>query len=341
MADQSPEPSDELKDVSVPTRAIDPEGTKIDPALVDDILEPETGDQVVSASEERRQMRRRKRMALWGAALAIGLPLMVYGSIAVRPHRQSEIASIAPAARFELRLREMATAITDDLAARESEYQLALAEAKSAGQPVDTIKPREPTLQKLHINEYEVTDQMLQRLRSLDPQTRSGIDTVIIDFGKITDEGAKAIATLPRLQHIRIRLSPLTDQALQAFADGCPDLWYLNLPHAACTASGVAQLSKISKLRQLRLGSKRLSNEVTRAIAEIKSLRGVHLIGVPVNDEGMKTLATMPILESLYLDDSSVTNEGWNWLFRHHPELHVHINEAHHDRDPKHHEHHD
>jgi hypothetical protein len=83
-----------------------------------------------------------------------------------------------------------------------------------------------------------------------------------------------------------------------------------------------------------------LGNEVTREIATLPSLRVIHLIGVPVTDEGLKTLAEMPYLESLYLDDCAVTEAGWDWLFREHPHLHVHVNQAHHDRDPKRHEHH-
>ena len=124
---------------------------------------------------------------------------------------------------------------------------------------------------------------------------------------------------------------------------------HLNLPHADCTSEGIAALAKLKRLRQLRIGSSRLGNEVSREIARIKSLRGIHLIGVGLTDDGLKVLTGiperpekelgLPNLESLYLDDSAVTSAGWEWLFKTHPQLHVHVDQQHHDRDPKAHAH--
>ena len=147
------------------------------------------------------------------------------------------------------------------------------------------------------------------------------------------------IAKLPKLRHLRLRLSPIGDVGFQELSS-CEALWFLNLPHAACTSEGVASLKSLTKLRQLRLGSKNLDNQVANALTQIRSLRGIHLIGVPITDEGLKKIAVMPYLESLYLDDSAVTEAGWAWLFREHPHLHVHIDQYHHDRDSQAHDHH-
>ncbi|MGI9472420.1 MAG: hypothetical protein ACR2NZ_12845 [Rubripirellula sp.] len=187
---------------------------------------------------------------------------------------------------------------------------------------------------KFHAN-FEVDDALvLTRLGEMD-----WIETLILDQGSVGDRSAEVIATLPNLQHLRLRLSPIGDEGLRDLSN-CKTLWYLNLPHSVCTTKGVESLASLPKLRQLRLGSKYLGNDVTRAIATVPSLRGVHLIGIPVTDEGLKTLAAMPHLESLYLDDSAVTEAGWEWLFREHPHMHVHVNQSHHDRDPKAHPHH-
>ncbi len=194
---------------------------------------------------------------------------------------------------------------------------------------------REQKLDTFHVSDFEVNDQMLAAIEDLD-----WIDTVILDRGTVTDDGLEAIAKLPNLKHLRLRLSPITDEGLKTISS-CQSLWYLNLPHADCSSAGVAQLQKLTKLRQLRLGSQRLTNDVTQQIASLQGLRGIHLIGVPVTDDGLETLATMPYLESLYLDDSAVTEAGWERLFRRHPDLHVHVNQRHHDRDPKGHNHHD
>ncbi len=194
---------------------------------------------------------------------------------------------------------------------------------------------RDQQLKVLQLSECEVNDAMIPEIAKLD-----GIDTVILDLGIVTDKGVESITKLPGLQHLRLRLSPITDDGLKTISQ-CSSLWYLNLPHADCTSAGVAQLQNLKSLRQLRLGSKRLGNDVCNEIAKLKGLRGIHLIGVPVTDEGLETLAQMPYLESLYLDDSGVTEAGWERLFRDHPDLHVHINQQHHDRDPKRHNHHD
>jgi hypothetical protein len=186
----------------------------------------------------------------------------------------------------------------------------------------------------LHISEYPVDDEMVSAMAGLD-----SLETVIFDEGAITDASIETIASLPNLQHLRLRLSPIGDEGMKRLAK-IDSLWYLNLPHAECTAQGVAELAASPGLRQLRLGSNQLGNEVTREIAKIPYLRSVHLIGIAVTDEGLKALASMEHLESLYLDDSAVTEAGWEWLFREHPHLHVHVDQAHHDRDPKGHKHH-
>ena len=113
----------------------------------------------------------------------------------------------------------------------------------------------------------------------------------------------------------------------------------MNLPHSRLTEKGIRSLSALPKLRQLRVGSTLLGNDIGRALLEVKSLRGVHLIGVPLSDEGLKVIVQLPHLESLYLDDAAITESGWDWLFQNHPQLHVHINQRHHDRDPQHHKH--
>ncbi len=212
-----------------------------------------------------------------------------------------------------------------------SETVLSIAPSVLFEQQCDEI--RKDGLNKLHVSEYEVDDAMIESIGDLET-----LETLILDRGVVTDTSMATIASLPKLQHLRLRLSPINDEGFKQLSK-CESLWYVNLPHAACTAQGVAELAAIPKLRQLRLGSSRLGNEVTREIASIESLRGVHLIGVAVTDEGLKTLAAMPHLESLYMDDSAVTEAGWDWLFREHPHLHVHINQDHHDRDPKAHQH--
>ncbi|WP_404309212.1 leucine-rich repeat domain-containing protein [Neorhodopirellula lusitana] len=164
------------------------------------------------------------------------------------------------------------------------------------------------------------------------------IEAVLADQGVVTDEGLAVLAQLPDLEHLRLRLSPISDDGLKPLLNS-DTLWLLNLPHSRLTKEGVESLAQLPKLRQLRLGSPHLGNDCSRRISKLTNLRGLHLIGVPVTDEGVKLICALPHLESLYLDDSAVTDAGWDWVFRNHPELHIHINQRHHDRDPKAHAH--
>lgn len=193
---------------------------------------------------------------------------------------------------------------------------------------------------QLHTTQFAVDQSMLRLLPigQLQESESASLDVVLIDQGVVDDEGMAILGQIPDLQHLRLRLSPITDAGLKPLLHQS-SLWYLNLPHSELTAEGVRSLQQLPRLRQLRLGSPQLGNDVSAAIAEIRSLRGLHLIGVPITDEGLRLIAGLPHLESLYLDDSAVTDVGWEWLFRNHPELHVHVDQQHHDRDPHAHPH--
>jgi hypothetical protein len=43
-------------------------------------------------------------------------------------------------------------------------------------------------------------------------------------------------------------------------------------------------------------------------------------------------------LWNLYLDGAGVSDGAWERYFALHPEVHVHVDQAHHDRDPNRHE---
>lgn len=192
---------------------------------------------------------------------------------------------------------------------------------------------RDEELPTIRVTDFDVTDEMCEQLVGL-----NSLENVILDRGVVGDDALTSIATLPKLQHLRLRLSPITDEGV-AKLTACKDLWLLNLPHSKITSAGVRSLVPLPRLRQLRIGTDRAGNEICRAIAELTTLRGVHTIGIAVTDEGMKVLADMPHLESLYLDDSTVTDIGWQWLFATKPQLHIHVDQTHHDRDPQSHEH--
>lgn len=161
---------------------------------------------------------------------------------------------------------------------------------------------------------------------------------VRITGGRLTRRAGAALASMPHLEQLHLRDVEWDDEGLNALATS-DSLWLLNLTGRGFTASGLASLGALPRLRQLRLGWLDGDDAVAEAITGMEGLRSVHLIGVAISDRGVMLLAGLPNLQSLYLDDSAVTDAGWEQLLQLHPHLHVHIDQAHHDRDPGRHDH--
>ena len=178
---------------------------------------------------------------------------------------------------------------------------------------------------------FTMDDSMLQSLTEL-----SHLTTVQVQVETVTPETIGKLAKMPKLEQLHLRKAPINDEMLSLLT-ASPTIWLLNLPDAKVSPEAIESLVTMPFLRQLRLGVKDGDNRYARAVAKLQRLRSVHLIGIGVTDDGLQALANMPQLESLYLDDSAVTESGWSWLFQNRPQLHVHIDQKHHDRDPQKH----
>jgi hypothetical protein len=156
--------------------------------------------------------------------------------------------------------------------------------------------------------------------------------------GMLSGSAGRALASMPHLEQLHLRDVELSDESLAALAQS-RSLWLLNLVGRGFTHIGIERLVDLRMLRQLRLGMEGGDNRVAEAIAKITSLRSVHLIGCGTTDQGLMALAGLPRLQSLYLDDCQISDQAWTWLFENQPQLHVHIDQGHHDRDPGRHRH--
>jgi hypothetical protein len=166
-----------------------------------------------------------------------------------------------------------------------------------------------------------------------------GLRELVLRAGVASDDEAAILATLPDVERLVLRDSPLSDAGFRLLA-GCPRLRDLNVPQAACTAAGVAALAAAPNLRSLRLGGSALAGAATcAAVATLPGLRSLHLIDVEIGDAGLTALAGCPGLRNLYLDGAGVSDDAWAGYFELHPRVHVHVDQAHHDRDPVRHDH--
>jgi hypothetical protein len=169
-----------------------------------------------------------------------------------------------------------------------------------------------------------------QSLRSL-----AGLRELIVNAGVADDTRAEVLATLPDIERIVLRQSPLSDEGFEVLA-GCRSLRDLNVPQAACTAAGIEPLATLPNLERLRLGGPNLAGaDVARAIAALPGLRSLHLIDVAIGDEGLDALANLAALRNLYLDGAGVSDAAWQRYFDARPDVHVHVDQTHHDRDPR------
>lgn len=163
----------------------------------------------------------------------------------------------------------------------------------------------------------------------------AGLRVLVLREGIATDAEAEILTTLPDLERLVLRESPLSDDGLRSLGR-CRQLRDLNVPHAAGTAAGIESLASLPRLRSLRLGGPTLGGPAAaRAVAALPGLRSLHLIDVAIGDEGLAALAELSALENLYLDGAGVSAEAWEGYFQRRPHVHVHVDQAHHDRDPR------
>ena len=173
-----------------------------------------------------------------------------------------------------------------------------------------------------------IGDEQLQLVGDLSQLSHLAIE----DFAG-TATGLEQVARLPKLERLQLRGGGIGDDAIAAIA-GCANLKNLNLPDARFSDAGLAELKALAQLELLRFHTPHVTDHGLAQIAEMKSLRFLHLIGVPITDQGLSHLESMQQLESLYIDDALVTDEGIERLLKALPELHIHINQQHSDRDP-------
>lgn len=179
-----------------------------------------------------------------------------------------------------------------------------------------------------------------------------GLTHLDLQEGVATDAHAARLAGLPRLERLVLRHSPLGDEGFRHLA-ACRALRILNVPQAACTRAGLEALAALPHLASLRLGSARLVGEggrdgppddadegraVAGALLGLRALRTLHLIDVPLGDAGLHVLAGHEGLRTLYLDGAGISDAAWERYFARRGDVHVHVDQAHHDRDPNRHE---
>lgn len=166
----------------------------------------------------------------------------------------------------------------------------------------------------------------------------TSLRVLVLDAGVVRDSDVEHLVSLTGLEHLRLRESPLSDDAFQKLGSGpLQSLLILNLPQAKPTAAGLKTLAGLPKLRQLRIGGSQIDDAAIQELSHWPALSSLHLIQPAITGASLETLSSMNELSSLYIDECPLPDEAWAKLFKARPNLHVHVDQAHHDLDPHRH----
>lgn len=191
-------------------------------------------------------------------------------------------------------------------------------------------------------NEILIEAARIDDAQMADLSKLEGLKVLKLQQGAITDRGILSLKSQKNLEHIVLRNCPISDDGATALVD-LPSLRIVNIPQSEIGDEGIEALAKIPRLELLRLGtSYALSVEALTRLTQAKNLRFIHFIDIPLTDESLSAISQIETLESLYLDGGTFSDEALANLLKKRPKLHLHLDQQHHDSDPKssgHHQH--
>ncbi len=112
-----------------------------------------------------------------------------------------------------------------------------------------------------------------------------------------------------RSSEIRISAQPVRAEQWLGLADGCENLAVLDVEALETPGASLSLLSKLGRLRQLRIGSP-VGDAGLREIARAGSLQVLNLPRGEFTDDGLRELAALPRLELLRFHSLHVTDAG-------------------------------
>ena len=116
----------------------------------------------------------------------------------------------------------------------------------------------------------------------------------------ITDAGLASFASCPRLEHLDVTGSQLTDAGLKRLTVDCPQLRRLAIDDTSVTLKGLRHIGSLSRLERLRCYGINIDDSAVEHFQSLKKLRGI--VGdVEVGNTGAMALAALPNLEELSL----------------------------------------
>jgi internalin A len=134
-------------------------------------------------------------------------------------------------------------------------------------------------------------------------------DRVLLVSEPITDDGARALASLTGLNRLDLSHSHIGNDGASSLAD-LISLTTLGLSHSCIGDDGARALASLTGLTTLALSGNRIGDDGARALASLTGLTGLDLCQTSVGDEGASALASLTRLTTLDLRCNSIGDEG-------------------------------
>jgi Leucine-rich repeat (LRR) protein len=146
------------------------------------------------------------------------------------------------------------------------------------------------------------TLESLPNLASLESLTLAGTE--------VTDEKLKLVGQLSRLRVLRLIDCPITDQGCKALSSltELQEAMFLRCPVGPGALVAVSQASSLTKLN-LR-GTKVSSSDIAQGLEKLVALKDLEVSETSLDDAALKTIIELPMLESLNLWRTQVTDAG-------------------------------
>jgi hypothetical protein len=193
------------------------------------------------------------------------------------------------------------------------------------------VKSHGDSIWGLYLLDTNVTDKGLRVLRDL-PNVRH-ISLEYSDPKKtkptglpaptrfITDAGMAYVGSLTQIQSLHLRGLPITDAGLQSLA-GLTGVHVLYLDRTQVRGPGLTHLSSIRQLMALNLSGSAVTDQGLSYLSG-SQINHLSLDGVPLSEEGLKSLMLMPSLQYLEIRGCGLTDEAVNDLKASKPRLQV------------------
>lgn len=134
----------------------------------------------------------------------------------------------------------------------------------------------------------------------------------ILDFRdtRIGDDEARTIARrFPRIVHINLTRTKVTDAGIQSLGD-LSNLSFLEFSGVNVGDLGMGSLSQLSKLKMLLINDTKVSDKGFGPAAGMDALETVQIRGTRIGDEGFGLLAGHPRLQLVHVEHTRISDDG-------------------------------